>query len=247
MKKVFALILAAVLVLSLAACGGEAPKPTDPTNAPTAKPTDAPTAAPTDAPTAAPTEAPTDAPTEAPTAGDPASVEKAVDGMLTLSTANLAVVINGNTVSMPYRLSDIISAGVSVEDFIQEMELAAGDFFNPNIFIDEDWNYGISPSYYNESEDTISITNAQAQAISMFTYEETPEDQNISILGVKFGMTKTDVITLLGEPMWSEDDYCEWQVTISDAELEGNFTIYFVSDADDAGISTVSLSVHEPW
>ena len=247
MKKVFAMILAVVMVLSLAACGGEASKPTDaPTAAPTAKPTDAPTAAPTDAPTAAPTEEPTAAPTE-PQNDDPASVEKAVDGMLTLSTANLAIVINGNTVSMPYRLSDIMDAGITVEDFIQEMELAAGDFFNPNIFVDEDWNYGISPSYYNESDDTISITNAQAQEISMFTYEETPEDQNLSILGVKFGMTKADVINLLGEPMWSDDDYCEWQVSVSDAELEGNFTIYFVNDADDAGISTVSLSVHEPW
>ena len=243
MKRVFAMILAAVMVLSLAACGGEAPKPTD---APTATPTNAPTAAPTNAPTAEPTEEPTDAPTE-PQNGDPASVEKAVDGMLTLSTANLAIVVNGNTVAMPYRMSDIISAGVTVDDYIKEIELAAGDFFSPNLFVDEDWNYGISPSYYNESEDTISITQAQAQGISMFTYEETPVDQNISILGVKFGMTKADVINLLGEPMWSEDDYCEWQVTVSDAELEGNFTIYFVSDADDAGISTVSLSVHEPW
>ena len=243
MKRVFAMILAAVMVLSLAACGGEAPKPTD---APAAAPTNAPTAAPTNAPTAEPTEEPTDAPTE-PQNGDPASVEKAVDGMLTLSTANLAIVVNGNTVAMPYRMSDIISAGVTVDDYIKEIELAAGDFFSPNLFVDEDWNYGISPSYYNESEDTISITQAQAQGISMFTYEETPVDQNISILGVKFGMTKADVINLLGEPMWSEDDYCEWQVTVSDAELEGNFTIYFVSDADDAGISTVSLSVHEPW
>lgn len=243
MKRVFAMILAAVMVLSLAACGGEAPKPTD---APTAAPTNAPTAAPTNAPTAEPTEEPTDAPTE-PQNDDPASIEKAVDGMLTLSTANLAIVVNGNTVAMPYRMSDIISAGVTVDDYIKEIELAAGDFFSPNLFVDEDWNYGISPSYYNESEDTISITQAQAQGISMFTYEETPVDQNISILGVKFGMTKADVINLLGEPMWSEDDYCEWQVSVSDAELEGNFTIYFVSDADDAGISTVSLSVHEPW
>lgn len=235
MKKVIALILAAIMVLSLAACGGEAPKPTDPTNAPNNTPTNAPAGD------------PTDAPTDAPVTNDPASVGKAVDGLLTLSTANLAIVINGNTVSMPYRLSDIISAGLTVDDFIQEMELAAGDFFNPNLFIDEDWNYGISPSYYNESDDTISITSAQAQEISMFTYEETPVDQNVSILGVKFGMTKADVINLLGDPMWSEGDYCEWQVSVSDGNLEGNFTIYFVSEADDAGISTVALSVHEPW
>lgn len=238
MKKILAMLLAVLLLLSLAACAGDAPKPTDPP----AKPTDPPTAPPTK-----PTDPPTDPPTEAPTKPDPASVGKAVDGMLTLSTANLAIVINGNVVPMPYRLSDIISAGIAVEDFIQEMELGPGDFFNPNIFVDEDCNYGISPSYYNESDDTISITNAQAREISMFTYEDTPEDRNVSILGVKFGMTKADVINLLGEPMWSEDDYCEWQVSVPDGNLEGNFMIYFVSDADDAGISTVALSVHEPW
>lgn len=230
MKKVFAMILAAVMVLSLAACGGETPNPTDSG----AKPANASTAALADAPNET-------------KKGDPSSVEKAVDGTLTLSTANLAIVINGNTVSMPYRLNDIISAGISVEDFIQEIELGAGDSFNPNIFIDEDCNYGISPSYCNESDDTVSITEALAQEIGMFTYEDAPEDQNVSILGIKFGMTKADIISILGDPMWNEGDYCEWQVAVSDADLEGNFTIYFVSEADDAGISTVTLSVHEPW
>ena len=52
MKKFLALLLALVMVMSLAACTGT----TEPTDAPTSKPTDAPTAAPTDAPTDAPTE-----------------------------------------------------------------------------------------------------------------------------------------------------------------------------------------------
>lgn len=233
MKKIVALILAAIMVLTLAACVGENPNPTEPpaTNPPAADPTDPPAADPTDEPTGV----------------DPASVGKAQDGTLTLSTANLAIVINGNTVTMPYRLSDIINAGVSVDDFIKEMELAAGDFFNPNLFIDEDWNYGISPSYYNESEDTVSINEVEAREISMFSYEDTPVDQNVSILGIKFGMTKADVIDLLGDPMWDDGDYCDWLVSVSDGNWEGNLTIYFVSDADDSGIATVSLSVHEPW
>ena len=77
-KKWICLLLAAVMLLSLAACTfaeqgnkeTEAPTnaPTEaPTNAPTNAPTEAPTDAPTDAPTEAPTEAPTDAPTGAPT------------------------------------------------------------------------------------------------------------------------------------------------------------------------------------
>lgn len=64
MKKIMSLLLALVLVLSLAACGTE-PKPTEaPTNAPTNAPTQAPTDAPTEAPTTAPTEEPTEEPTE---------------------------------------------------------------------------------------------------------------------------------------------------------------------------------------
>ena len=53
MKKLLALLLALVMVLSLAACGGDEPDPTT-------KPTDAPTTAPTQAPTTEPTEEPTE-------------------------------------------------------------------------------------------------------------------------------------------------------------------------------------------
>ena len=56
MKKILALLLALVMVLSLAACGSSEAKPTepaaDPTNAPAANPTDAPNADPTEAPDA---------------------------------------------------------------------------------------------------------------------------------------------------------------------------------------------------
>ena len=54
MKKIMSLLLAVVLVLSLAACGGET-KPTDPTTVPTTAPTTAPTTEPTTEPTTDPT------------------------------------------------------------------------------------------------------------------------------------------------------------------------------------------------
>ena len=220
--------------MSLAACGGEKSNPTDPP----IKPTD---------PSGKPADSHTDPSTEALTKTDPSSVEKAVDGTLNLSTANLAIVINDNTVATPYQLNDIINAGISVDDSVQQIELSAGDYFTPNIFIDKDWNYGISPNYYNESDNTISITEAKAQTIGMFTYEETPEDQNVSILGIKFSMTKAEVISILGDPMWNEGDEFQWLVSVFDGDLEGNFTVSFVSDAEDAIVSAVNLSVHEPW
>ena len=78
MKKTLALLLAVIMLLSLAACGGSA------VPAPTTAPTEAPTAAPTEAPTEEPTEAPTEAPTEprvAPTdfeAVDPATLPEPI-------------------------------------------------------------------------------------------------------------------------------------------------------------------------
>ena len=54
-KRLFAMILACVMLLSLAACGGPEPT-TPPTTAPTTQPTTAPTTAPTTEPTTAPTE-----------------------------------------------------------------------------------------------------------------------------------------------------------------------------------------------
>ena len=58
MKKFLALLLALIMVMSLAACGGEPDPTTEPTNAPTNEPTTAPTSGnePTTEPTAAPTE-----------------------------------------------------------------------------------------------------------------------------------------------------------------------------------------------
>ena len=76
LKSVLALLLAAVMLLSMTACGGSAePVETAPAT------TEAPTTAPTEAPTEEPTEAPTEAPRVAPTdfeAVDPATLPEPI-------------------------------------------------------------------------------------------------------------------------------------------------------------------------
>lgn len=65
MKKIMSLLLAAVLVLSLAACGGDPAPATDPTTEPTAAPTTEPTTAPTTEPATEPSTEETTEPTTA--------------------------------------------------------------------------------------------------------------------------------------------------------------------------------------
>ena len=83
MKKIMSLLLAVVLVLSLAACGGEKPEPTT-------EPTTAPTTAPTTEPTTAPTTEPTEAPTTEPTVTDVKLY------MISLSLGDKYISINDN-------------------------------------------------------------------------------------------------------------------------------------------------------
>lgn len=247
MKKLLSIILAGLLVFLLTACGGETSESADsPADSSADSTTDSPADSTTDSHADSTADSSADSSTEVSGNPDPSYVEKAVDGTLNLSTANLAIVINDKTVAMPYQLNEIINAGISVEDFVKEIELGAGDYFTPNIFIDEDEDYGIGPNYYNESDETVSITEAKAQSIGIFTYEDTPEDRNVSILGIKFGMTKAEVLNIFGDPMWDDENEFQWLISVSDGNLEGNFTVSFVSDAEDATVSAVYLSVHEP-
>lgn len=103
----------------------------------------------------------------------------------------------------------------------------------------------ISLAYHNGENDTINIADAKAEQITMITYSGEPVDQGVSLFGVTFGMTKSDVKALLGEPMSDNGDYFEWQVAVSDAGYEGSFSIYFTDDADDAGASQIDLSLIE--
>lgn len=95
MKKLIALLLAAVMLLSMTACGGSAePAETAPAT------TEAPTTAPTEAPTEEPTEAPTEEPVKELALGD---VETIQYGEYTVELHTFAVQYGENTSIYQYR------------------------------------------------------------------------------------------------------------------------------------------------
>ena len=227
MKKMIAFLLAAVMLLSLTACGGEdKPANSEPGTS---------------------TVETTDNSTEKDSAsqGEPAEIKPAEDGVLKIGIGDAAIVVNGTAVAMPYRLGELEAAGVPGDESRKEIELAPGDFFSANLYLDENEDYVISPAYYNGGDDTIKITDAQAEEITMFTYSGEPADQGVSLLGVTFGMKKSDVRAMLGEPMYDNGNSFEWEVTVSDAGYKGSFTIYFTDNADTAGASQIDLSLIE--
>lgn len=224
MKKLLAIILAGLMVLSFAACGGGKDTPPSGIGESTDNNSEK---------------------KDSVTQGASAEVKPAENGVLTISISNAAIVVNGTSVPMPYRLGELEAAGVPKDESRKEIELASGDFFSPNLFLDENEDYVISPAYYNEGDDTINIADAQAEQITMITYSGEPVDQGVSLFGVPFGMTKSDVLAKLGEPMSDDGDNVQWQVVVSDTDYTGHFTIYFTDDADSAGASQVDLTLVE--
>ncbi len=229
MKQLICLILAVLLVLSLTACGakkdGNAPAQTQNTSEGSAP--------------AAPggSQESTSAPAE------PVEAEKAVDGVLTIRAADAAIVVNGTVVPKPYRLADLEAAGVPVDGSKKEINLSAGDFFVPNLYLDEEKDYLIIPSYYNGSDQSIKAADAGAGEITMSTYSSDPVDQKVSILGIAFGMLKNDVVELLGDPDWEEWDGMGWQVKSPETSEKGSLEIYFTSDVENGKVIQVMLSL----
>ena len=221
MKKLLTLSLAALMVLALAACGG----------APAQSP-----AASSGAPeVVAP--AP-DAGTQ--TGSEPAGVKPAVDGTLTVGAGDLAVVVNETPVQMPYPLGQLAAAGVTVDE---SLTVGAGQYFAVNLYLDEAEDYVLIPYYYNDGAEDISITKAGAEEIAMTTYADEPKDQGVSIFGVTFGMARSQVKALLGEPSQDDGDYAEWHVEVPGIEYEGTLSMYFTEDADTGAVSQVDLTV----
>lgn len=229
-KKIIAYMLTAVMLMSLTACGGgDKPANSEPTTIPSG------------------TSDTTDNTMEkgSEPQGASAEIKPAEDGVLTIDIGNAAIVVNETAVPMPYRLGELEAAGIPGDESRKEIELAPGDFFTANLFLDENEDYLISPAYYNGENDTIKIADAKAEQITMITYSGEPVDQGVSLFGVTFGMTKSAVKAMLGEPMSDNGDYFEWQVAVSDAGYEGSFSIYFTDDADTAGASQIDLSLIE--
>lgn len=216
MKKVLSILLVGLLVLSLTACGGGKdvrPSDTDHTTQPAPEIDSEPQGA----------------------------IKPAENGVLTISLESVAIVVNGTAVPMPYRLGDLEKAGVPEDESRRAITLAPGEFFSANLFLDENEDYLISPAYYNGEEQTITMADAQAEEIAMITYSETPVDQGVSLLGVTFGMSKGDVRAMLGEPMYDNGDYFEWEIAVSHYGYKGTFYIYFTDSTEDAGASQIDL------
>lgn len=230
MKKIIAFLLAAVMLLSLTACGGgDKPTNSDPGTTPSgANETTGDAVGKDTVPQGVSTE-----------------VKPAENGILTIGLGNAVIVVNGTAVPMPYRLGELEAAGVPKDEYRKEIELAPGDFFSINLYLDENEDYLISPAYYNGGNETIRIADAQAEEITMITYSGEPVDQGVSLLGVTFGMTKSEVRAMLGEPMYDNGDYFEWEINVSDAGYEGSFSIYFTDNADTAGASQIDLTLIE--
>lgn len=239
LEKIIAFLLTAVMLLSLTACGsGKDNTPSDNTDKPVNSDT---STTPSETGETTGNAAEKDSAPQ----GTPAEIKPAEDGILTIGLGNAVIVVNGTAVPIPYRLGELEAAGVPEDESRKEIELAPGDFFSVNLYLDENEDYLLSPAYYNGGDDTINIADAQAEEITMITYSGEPVDQGVSLLGVTFGMTQSDVRAMLGEPMYDNGDYFEWQVAVSDAGYEGRFSIYFTDDADDAGASQIDLTLTE--
>ena len=164
-------------------------------------------------------------------------------GTITLSKADLAVVVKGTPVQMPYKLQELEAAGVPADESRNEIKLGAGDLFTANLYLDDNEDYVLMPAYQNKGDSEINIAEAEAEEVTMTTYADNPVDQGVSILGVTFGMARKDVKALLGEPLSDGGDYLEWHLEIPDMAYEGTLSMYITEDSDEAGVSQVNLVV----
>ena len=160
MKRLFALILAAVMVFAFAACGEK----TEGNNV--QQQNTASGSAGSDS-TAAP------AAENAPSAAEPqqadatGGISPAKDGTLTISKADVAVVVNGTSVPVPYNLKEMEAAGVPADESRSEIKLGAGDFFSLNLYLDENEDYLLIPAYYNGGDSPISVYEAEAEEVTL--------------------------------------------------------------------------------
>ena len=167
-----------------------------------------------------------------PSVAGTSTVGTAVNGVITVSSADFAIVINGTTVSKPYRYADLVAAGVPADENVAGTQVSANGTYGVNLYLDEAQDYWISPNYYNYSASPISVADADADSISLCSYPETPVDQGVSIWGVKLGMTKDEVSAMFGAPSEEEGGDYRWEISVSDTGGTGSFMVWF----NDAGL-----------
>ena len=242
MKKILLIMIAVVMALALVACGEKTSENTQVQNNQPSSSVQT---------NNVPANTNTNADENANATATPAQatnskgIAPAKDGTLTLSKADLAVVVNGTSVQMPYNLKELETAGVPADESRSEIKLGAGDIFSANLYLDDNEDYLLIPAYQNKGDSEITITEAKAEEITMTTYADEPVDQGVSIFGVPFGMTRKEVKALLGEPKSDEGSYFEWHLEIPDMSYEGTLSLYVTEDSDDAGVSQINLNVFE--
>lgn len=163
-----------------------------------------------------------------------------------VTTEGLAVVIDDTVVPAPYYLEDLAAAGAPVPKDIMDGYISPDGYSVAELYLDEEEKVVISPEYYNSSDETIPITEAEALKIHMASSEAELKDRGVSIFGVKFGMTRDEVRELLGKPMWVFDGVqYYWALAVSDTGQEGELSVYFDDESKDSRVFMVSLEIYE--
>ena len=221
MKKIFLVLFAVIMMIALVACGEKNDENVTSTNI----------------------DANTNTVSENTEPITSKGIAPANNGTLTISKDDLAVVVNGTSVKMPYKLKELESAGVPADESRNEIKLDVGGLFSANLYLDDNEDYLLIPAYQNKGDAEINLLDAEAEEITMTTYADNPADQGVSIFGIPFGMARKDVKNLLGEPKLDDGSYFEWHLEIPDMSYEGTLSLYVTEDADDAGVSQVNLTV----
>ncbi len=221
MKKIFLVLFAVIMMIALVACGEKNDENVTSTNI----------------------DANTNTVSENTEPITSKGITPANNGTLTISKDDLAVVVNGTSVKMPYKLKELEAAGVPADESRNEIKLDVGGIFSANLYLDDNEDYLLIPAYQNKGDAEINILDAEAEEITMTTYADNPADQGVSIFGIPFGMARKDVKNLLGEPKLDDGSYFEWHLEIPDMSYEGTLSLYVTEDADDAGVSQINLTV----
>ena len=161
-----------------------------------------------------------------PSGGGTSPVGSAIDGTITASTADLGIVINGTTVSYPWRYTDLVAAGVPDKVGVADYEIGPNTMYSVDVEL-EDRDYWVTLGYDNESSSSVVFSNTASDSIGLCSWADKPVDQGASIWGVRPGMTQDEVLAMFGTPDWEYSDGYEYIISFSDASDNGKFNVWF--------------------